>query len=82
MFQVGDNVIGSHGKGKIVGMNHNKGLSSGAKYALNNPTVADQAISLIPVDSFYPADQYPYIVLFEDGYQDVYAETDLQPTEE
>lgn len=38
--------------------------------------------SLISIDSFYPADRYPYIVEREDGRTFPYGEHDLAPLEE
>jgi len=34
------------------------------------------------IDSVYKGYDYPYVVKFTDGYQDYYAETDIQPTKD
>lgn len=79
MLNIGTQIRGSHGLGQIVGYN---GYQANP-YVLSNPLdaleIANQAGLLgSVVNSFYGADQYPYIVLFEDGYQDVYTDSELE----
>ena len=77
-MKIGDKVIGPHGKGEIVAVNPNNS-SDGFKYAMAHLNeIPPEAVNLISLDGFYPADKYPWRVKFEDGYQDVYAESDLE----
>jgi hypothetical protein len=80
-FKVGDKVIHhGHGTGIIVKMN----ATQKNLYFEEKPLDAIKAISgnslLIKglANSLYDESRYPYVVKFEDGYQDVYSEIDLK----
>lgn len=81
-FKAGDHVMhAGHGHGKVVGYNQrpkNNYFEERPKEVI----VAVKKSSILIrglVDSLYDGERYPYVVKFDDGYQDVYSESDLTP---
>ena len=76
-MKIGQRVNGSHGNGTIIGLNG----QTPADYVLSRrgKECFEDAVSLglVNVGTFYSGDRYPYIVKFDDGYEDVYAESEL-----
>lgn len=76
-MKIGQKVIGPHGAGVIIGLNGQQP----ADYVLfaRGKECFEAALSsgLITAGIFYSGDKYPYIVKFDDGYEDVYAESEL-----
>lgn len=78
-MKVGDRITHfGHGPGVIIALNQ----TGRNKYFEEKPMDAvrlARAAGLIDglVNSLYSADRYPFIVKFDDGYQDAYAEEDL-----
>ena len=73
-----------HGPGKIIG--HNNVTSQAADYAMSNR--GQQVLKDIPpevkptmaagiISSIYNGDRYPYIILFDSGYKDVYSDMEV-----
>lgn len=77
MIDIGTRVKGSHGVGVVVAHNGNPSNNyiDGAIEALDSD-VDTRVVSGL-VSSFYSGDRYPNVVLFDTGYQDVYADSEL-----
>lgn len=65
-----------HGTGTIVAYNNMS--NQYAKRLLEQRDVL-QTIGTLAVETFYPKDKYPYVILFDNGYKDVYATSDVTP---
>ena len=75
MLEIGTLVHHSgHGNGEIIDYNGNVENT----YAVNHINDIPDEIVVAVLPSFYPAERYPYIVLFENGYQDVYSDGELE----
>ncbi|HXQ37118.1 MAG TPA: hypothetical protein VN843_24115 [Anaerolineales bacterium] len=76
---VGTRVTGPHGLGTVVEVRVQKLQSD---YVLNHPETIQQCFQLglgsALVCTFYGADRYPYVVRFDNGYQDVYGNSEIQ----
>ena len=77
MIDIGKRVKGSHGAGVVVAHNGtpSNNYIDGAIEALDSDV--DTTIMSGLVSSFYSGDRYPNVVLFDTGYQDVYADSEL-----
>lgn len=79
MFQVGQRVSGPHGLGTIVNLNR----TSSNAYFTERPLEAARIAANLGMEgaltnSVYSGDRYPYVVRFDTGYEDVYAEGELE----
>ena len=82
MFKIGDHVFHSgHGHGRVVGYNQRPGNryleERGPAKVLELSKGAEKIVIRAITSSLYDGERYPYVVKFDDGYQDVYAETEL-----
>lgn len=74
MLEIGQQVYHSgHGNGVVIAYN---GVEAN-QYALEHIELIPEQLTTAVVNSFYPADRYPYVILFDDGYSDVYGEQEL-----
>jgi len=79
-MKVGDRVVhAGHGKGQIVSMNK----MARNRYLEEHPADAVRMAGSVGLlgslaAGFYDSTRYPYVVQFEDGYKDVYSESDLK----
>lgn len=82
MLKLNSRVSGAHGKGTIVAYNQsqpNQYLQEKFDEAVKIAATAGMIHAL--AGSFYSGDRYPYVVQFDNGYKDVYAEAELTQIE-
>lgn len=79
MLQIGQRVTGSHGLGTIVRLNTTEANRYLTERPLEAANIAGElGLTDALVGAFYSADRYPYVVRFDTGYEDVYAEVELE----
>lgn len=81
MLAIGTRVLLSHSdrQGVIVGSNgRNDQPEETARSWGEGIQAYTQEMLATAVDSFYPSSRYPWIVKWDDGYQDVYADRELK----
>ena len=76
-LKVGQKVKVGSRHGVVSGYNQIGQLND---YVTSKPEIFQESVShgLLTVDSFYPADRYPYRIKFEDGYEDVYGTEEIE----
>lgn len=68
-----------HGRGIIVGLNNRpKNAYLGKRSGMLVVASLMALTGMSATNLFYDGDRYPYTVLFEDGYKDYYAPTELE----
>lgn len=80
MFNVGDRVIGPRGAGVVVRHRVPQARIDYLFSARGSEVLSTLPPVMIPlaVDAVYSADRYPFVVRFDDGYEDVYGPHELQ----
>lgn len=75
-FYRGQRVFGPHGRGTIVEIRTGESINLDTHHAVSAlGTLASAGIDCTGL--FYGPDRYPLCIQFDDGYQDVYAPTEI-----
>jgi hypothetical protein len=80
MLPVGSKVYhNGHGVGTIIAYNLSKPLGDDSLGGDMTAIAIQLGLGAAIVSSMYDGEKFPYIVQFDSGYKDVYAETDFSP---
>jgi hypothetical protein len=75
MLEIGTQVIHSgHGEGTIVAYN----TTENDEYTMEHLNMVPNALMGAALGMFYNGDRYPYVILFDNGYQDVYGDHEVE----
>lgn len=79
LYTIGQRVNGPHGLGTVVALNNQQTNQYFDEHPLVAATIAAEVgLPELLIRSMYDAERYPYVVMFDSGYQDVYGETELE----